>query len=362
MKITLTQVDFKKKPFPVWRGFRHNWLYNHRTNRIGSFVNKKNTSCYVNHSGASGTGPDMLHFEDEYTIVDAENTSFTIQKISFTIEEKKGKTATFRKDIIVKKTSDDTGSNIGAVLNGFDLVSTKSSSKLHFFDLKIDKKVKNNETVFTVSISINLDCKSVECIDKKKDYNYNLDVYVLIVKGENLAYEKISGTISNRYSWKKRAKKNEIQLLKDGIKDNEKILLKTGFDDFSNHVIGYRRLKILIHNQEKGPDNTVHMLGLNYNITDIRKTSLNRLKLNLEIFFRNWRVGMKKSGNMSFWSFRQKGSFHGSVKFAALRFKTAKIKARKNIGQIEWKGKDMKATSSKALSSKKIDFDFDLLA
>ena len=169
MNITIESKNFNKGAFPLWRGFRHNWKYNHRTNRLGSFIHETKKEYFTTHTGASGTGADLLNFQDEYTIIDAKNTSFTIQKVSFNLKGKKGNTLAFRKDIIIKTNASDKNKNFGALINGFDLVSNTNSSKLHLLDFRLEKIIKNNKVSYAIIGAINLDCKSVECKMNQKN-------------------------------------------------------------------------------------------------------------------------------------------------------------------------------------------------
>ncbi|MFY7861519.1 MAG: hypothetical protein ACOVP5_04770, partial [Chitinophagales bacterium] len=41
----------------IWRGFDHQWTYNHRINRIGSIVSRNDLGTFVGkHYSASGAG------------------------------------------------------------------------------------------------------------------------------------------------------------------------------------------------------------------------------------------------------------------------------------------------------------------
>ncbi len=372
--MTIKNTDFKKGSFALWRGFQHNWLYNHRTNRIGSFIDKHYSKFTVNHSAASGTGADTLHFQDEYSIVQKGDFSFYSNKVFFNLKEKKGHTIAFRKDLVIKLKAGDKNINFGALLNGFELIpkdysknkmkpKKNPSSKLHLLDIEIREIYRNaDELKLAVLGSLNLDCKSIECTISQTDFDYDLDIHFIILKGkkQDFDYEKSSGPITNHYSWKKTGKKNEKNLLNDGVKEDV-LFLKNSLEDFDSYAIGYRKMSLIVHNLAYGPDKSVHMLDVNINIKEFRPFSTNQIHLRHEIFFRNWRRKMQSSGNSSWVSFGQQGSFKGEVRLGVFRFKDTQVKLKNNTGTIFWKGEDKSAHDKDALVSKEIDFNFNHL-
>lgn len=338
---TINPSDFNFGIFPVWRGFRHNWQYNHRTNRIGSFINLENNYFYSSHSGASGTGIDKLYFQDHYSLIKADQTNYYIDKIRFNnIREKEGKIASFSQKIKVKLNNSDSNLQFGALLNGFDLKCNTKSDKLRLLKIDISEISKTSKYItYEISGQLSLDCKSPECKVGEHGFDYLLDVYFLVVKSpnSNFVYERSSGSFTNQYSWKIK-NKHELNLYESGQK-NETLFLENTLSEFNYYAIGYRRISINIQNIGHGVDSTVHMLDLNVNIKNFRPLSNNQVLINNELFFRNWKKNMKKINFYSAWAFRQKGMFIGESKLAVLRFKNAEVNTSGfNDGEIDWKG------------------------
>lgn len=191
----------------VWRGFRHAWSYNHRFNRIGSWVEMRNcdgSSCTydVAHSGASGTGEDTAAVRDAYTELSARNVSFyadseTIQLRGQKEDDPYDDSATVRLDLSQHPELQG-HDEYAAVLNGFDLVSTGESAKPKQLTLEVKQPtVSNGELTFDLEYTVQLGCSSVEC-DRigfgNQDIEYDLTLQYLVVGGNDSALNTEVGT------------------------------------------------------------------------------------------------------------------------------------------------------------------------
>ena len=336
--ININSQDFVSGVFPVWRGFRHNRQYNHRTNRLGSFFEIKDNHHCLSHSGASGTGKDVLTYQDQYSLVKPDSGSYFTDKVELELKAQEGEIKSFSEKIKVKLNAKDKDVNFGYLLNGFDLTSITKSDKLHLLEIDIRELSKTKDFItFEVSGKLSLDCKSPECQINEKNFHYKLDIYYLLVRVSNFVYEKSSGSIFKSYPWKVKNKK-ELNLYQNGQNDHV-LYLENPLNDYPVYAIGYRKIAVYIENRSKGKDATVHMLDLNLNIKNFRPVFSNQIEVSHEIFFRNWQKNMKKVNFHSSWTFRQKGYFKGEVKLGVLRFKKADIiTTGVSEGQIKWSG------------------------
>jgi hypothetical protein len=160
-------------PALLWQGFHHAWKYNHRLNRLGSYVRHPAASDggqppIVGHTAASGTGGDVAHFTEYVTPIRAPDVGIQAGYGETTVECIRAETNPFRikiKDLPLDpelQGKDD----LVAVINGFDLIAEQQADKLIAFDLEItDPTVYAGGTKvrFDVLGSLRFDCRTGEC-------------------------------------------------------------------------------------------------------------------------------------------------------------------------------------------------------
>lgn len=204
--IVSAQETYSSKTI-IWQGFEHNWTYNHRLNRIGSFIDKIDENHYnVVHTSATGIGKDSTFAQDFYAILYSEKFIFKNEKIS--IRSANTHNNPFDTTIILSK--DD---NEMYALNGFDIVSMQAPSKLGNIRINID-----NDKKFTkLHIRIYLQCTSAECFNTPKTFDYKSDFYLLKMKFHN----EVTKNIYSYECHKKYSKDNIVADYNETLNNNE---------------------------------------------------------------------------------------------------------------------------------------------
>ncbi|NDJ33567.1 MAG: hypothetical protein GYB64_02795 [Chloroflexi bacterium] len=153
----------------IWQGFHHEWEYNHRVNRLGSYVRHANGGPPVaGHTAASGTGADVAHFTEFATRVQAQGVAFIPGQASTVVECPRNNDTPF-----VIKVSDlplpaqaRGKDQYTVILNGFDLYAQDHADKLISFALEVTDPIVyqgGQKLRFSMVGSLRFDCRSPEC-------------------------------------------------------------------------------------------------------------------------------------------------------------------------------------------------------
>ena len=155
----------------IWQGFNHAWEYNHRLNRLGSYVRSptpRDNEAVVGHTAASGTGGDTAHFSEYVTPVEAPDVSFQTGWAETTVECPRAVTTHFR---IKVDWLDPAPEMVGrqtytVLINGFDLVALRHADKLIAFEVEISEPIINRDggsLRFSITGELCFDCRTAEC-------------------------------------------------------------------------------------------------------------------------------------------------------------------------------------------------------
>ncbi|UCC63908.1 MAG: hypothetical protein JSV36_02275 [Anaerolineae bacterium] len=129
----------------IWQGYHHEWEYNHRLNRLGSYVEHRpgddgGMRAVVGHTAASGTGRDTAHFAEFVTTVQAaQGVAFQPGEGETVVECQRGDLMPF----VIRIDDLDLAPELQGrdvytvVLNGFDLCALEHSEKIVTFDLDV---------------------------------------------------------------------------------------------------------------------------------------------------------------------------------------------------------------------------------
>lgn len=156
----------------IWQGFHHAWEYNHRLNRLGSYVRDggggAGNGTVVGHTAASGTGGDWAHFSEFVTRVEAANVGFQTGRGEALVECPRAVTTSFRIRVDeLELTPDLVGrERYAVVINGFDLWAEQHADKLITFDLEVTDPVVyagGTRIRFDIVGSMCFDCRTAEC-------------------------------------------------------------------------------------------------------------------------------------------------------------------------------------------------------
>ncbi len=156
----------------IWQGFHHAWEYNHRLNRLGSYVRHDRCAdrdgALVGHTAASGTGGDWAHFSEFVTCVEAANVGFQTGHAETLIECPRAVTTSFRIRVDDLELDPELvgRERYTVVINGFDLWAEKHADKLISFDLEVTDPVVyagGTKIRFHILGSLCFDCRTAEC-------------------------------------------------------------------------------------------------------------------------------------------------------------------------------------------------------
>jgi hypothetical protein len=165
--------DRPKSDAVIWQGYHHTWGYNHRVNRMGSYVRYQpgpegRLEPVAGHSAASGTGADVARFSEFVTGVQAKGVGFQAGYGETLVECMRAETTLFR----IKVDELELGPELAGktdytvIINGFDLIAEADAGKILSFDLEVtDPTVSagGRQIRFNILGSLCFDCRSPEC-------------------------------------------------------------------------------------------------------------------------------------------------------------------------------------------------------
>jgi hypothetical protein len=189
----------------IWRGFKHQWTYNHRCHRIGDYVVYNQGKPESTHTSSTGLGADSTYFSSYYTFITSPGLFFKEGSIKLKIESKEKQLNQNSVEVAVKADTFLAHKNAYvAFLNGFDLKSEEAADKVQLLRLGLgDAKydTANNEVKFMVNYSLVLNCQSIECPEFNNRVDYDLDVYYLLI-GIDDSFGQVSQQVLSRgYPW-----------------------------------------------------------------------------------------------------------------------------------------------------------------
>ncbi len=164
----------------IWNGFSIDWTYNHRVNRIGSYIE----GDQVFNTGATGLGRDSCHFKTYYTQLSGAGlkTQELRQRIVFLGEEHERIT---KRQLLKFPVNLTNGQEPQVVLNGFDLVSIAKADKLHDLTVRILEQSLSDDGRFwevNLEASLLVNCTTPECELMNQEVHYQLDLFLLLIE------------------------------------------------------------------------------------------------------------------------------------------------------------------------------------
>ncbi len=155
----------------LWQGFRHGWQFNHRVNRMGSFVKHKRAkdglwrACVV-HAAASGSAPDKAGFTTFFTTIKATGVCFQAGCCELLISTVEEKLVPINASVTVELAPELLDKDVRTVvLNGFDLHAAGDADKLMTLVLEVtDPEAGDGTSIeFKIRGGFRVDCSSPEC-------------------------------------------------------------------------------------------------------------------------------------------------------------------------------------------------------
>lgn len=374
--------------FHLWQGHHHRWRYNHRVNRLGSWVRHQGDAALLGHAGASGTGADTLAFEDRAVRVDADGVraveGFTDVVISAKEEH--------RKSFVVEARVATPAPPAVVLLNGYDLVAIghdgkpAEADKLLALNVGVSPvAIVGNEARFTVLGGLNVDCDSAECdlhpdedfldalarllgpkasvpdavvkasgLAQKfdRDTCYRLRVYWIVLCGAPDAMHVTPlPLVRHPHRW---GTMQEVSLAKQGTSELSVALRRPAFPAA---VLGITQLHLRIRRAGTEPkglvfglgDKAAHLLELDQAVRDVTREGT-VLSAHVEQLCKNW---TKKMPALAFRDATRGHLWMGLslVELAAPRSAPALVADR---GELAWKGGDKPADDAAAMRERPI--------
>lgn len=325
----------------IWRGFSHNWTYNHRINRLGDYVQYNNGKPLSCHTAASGMGADSAFFTSHYSSITSQNTYFKEGVVNIKIYGKEKQLLTKNVEIALPASEElKNQDQYITLLNGFDLQAIGHADKVQLLRIAIEDAYYAsavNEVRFNVKVSIVVNCQSFECSRFNQQTTYDLNIYYLMLTGERNYLSATPKTVTENYPWDNKNEYQPIDKKQEMTGNREYVFPKATF--------GIKSLALTL-------DDAHWMVQTNYNVTPIDyKAEDGRASFKTNVFFKEWQQGMKKMSAMpqhSKFSSKKKGWAVLDMGLVLLQFREAEIIHGKHKGSSFWEGHNTSANSTKA--------------
>ncbi|MDB5282501.1 MAG: hypothetical protein JWO06_1576 [Bacteroidota bacterium] len=325
----------------IWRGFQHQWTYNHRCNRLGDYVQFNSGTPISVHTSGTGSGSDSTYYTSFYTYVATPDVVFKEGEASIKIKAKENHLVVMEDTVYVPAEDWLKGkSDYVTLINGFDLRSDRAADKIQLLRFSLEDggyNPKTNKVWFIVSVSLVLNCQSLECNELNNRVDYDLDLHYLVVglnKGQAAATDQL---FTRGYTWDK---KGEIS-----SSPKDKSISGDATPFFPEATVGIKSFSYIL--------NEAHwLLEISNKLTPgIYDARWGTMKVSIDLLFKEWQDGMRGSGVApleSIFAKRRKGWAIMDMNTVLLQFKKAKIKYQENTGKMYWKATHGSADTDRA--------------
>ena len=316
----------------LWRGFQHQWTYNHRLNRVGSYVQMNNGMPLVAHTSATGFGPDSTYFTTNYTLLDSRDVTFLEGKVSVDLKGKEGSVLNRTHTVTLDLLPGYQSSNEIVLLNGFDIIATEGSDKVQLLKVNIgDPYTDESGLNFDVRVSMVVDCQSMECAKFNQTSDYKLDIYYLLVRGDD-SFHCSTKEFSESYSWDKKIDPDNPPELK--------MIRGTTDHRFNSHALGVRSIELLL-------DKAHWFVEWNKCLNPLEQKMENgTCYFTLDMLFKEWEPGMKRNSAVpkrSKFSFKKRGWVAMDMEVVLMQFQNTDVTHSDFSGSMYWEGKNLRA-------------------
>lgn len=358
----------------IWRGFDHEWEYNHRVNRLGSYVRPAGESegdgggWIVGHSAASGSGPDTAAVADYYTEITASGVHATTGTATISLSTPDTEATTHMETVVVALPESMRNlDNYAVVLNGFDLVSTGDADKLMAFQITtgrpegrggLPSTVEESHLEFPLDVVLQGDCSTPECTDDQ--VTYSLEVHYLVLGGNSSDFRtEVGAAVYNEYTWDAPRKRFEIYRRDVGT-EHVSVDRADGWN-WPGHrgTLGFTSFSMRLektggHFATSGGE-AVHLLRLALAIRNLSQQA-DTVEADVDLFFKNWTWGMKSAHiPHSEFSLKDEGRASFQASMIGLQFADAvEYSEDARTTSIQWDA-DQPSSSDAALSEERID-------
>ncbi len=326
----------------IWRGFEHNWTYNHRINRLGSYVQYAGGKPVCAHASASGMGADSTKFSCFFSRVQSSGLWFQegVAEVEISGKERHLLAKTVRLRIPAAAQLRDKEQQI-ALLNGFEVQAVGGADKLQTLHLELGELEYARETgefLLSVHLLLLVNCETLECSMWSQRTNYQFRIYYLLAAGADADFANSEQRISRISDWDKR---EEI------AHEDEKIAL-TGVRGgvYPAAFVGLRGFRVQL-------DAAHWLAGYHSHATPLQyDAQRGRMEALVDLFFKEWIFGMKRQSAYpphSKFSKRKKGWAVQELDLVLVQLRKGKIQHEKRSGSMFWRARNAPPTAAEAL-------------
>ena len=330
----------------IWRGFEHQWTYNHRINRIGRLVSMEQDSGYCIHYSATGLGDDSTFATTHYTYVESPNVFFKETKIKILVNGLEGDLLTKTENVYLDLDKWMQGmSHYDVLVNGFEVRSVIKADQLQLLHFLVEDPsyVKETKQIhLTANFNLVTNCRTLECELFKDQTAYELTLYLLI-----LGFEEDAGEVRNSYTTRNYAWDTSVE-----VEEESKVLTIQGQkDEYPVACLGIKGLGIVLNEEH-------WLLQLNNYVTPIsydKNSGQMRSHVNMKVVA--WNNGMENFSVAPFkaeFAKRKSGYAMLDTNPSLIQFSNAKIKHGQNKTALYWKGRNKSSGSPEAESIQNI--------
>ena len=347
--------DNYEEAWAIWRGFKHQWTYNHRLNRLGSYVDNQAFMGFpheatLNHTSATGVGGDVGVYESHYTLIAANDVKVKSGKTAIKFVGKEGEFHSLNKQVLINAPPEmQAQEQYTVLLNGFDILSEGRANKLQTFRLGVSDATylpATNQIRFSVNTSLLVRCKSIECRRFSNKFNYIIKAHYVILAASEKALNTVEKNASVVYNWNK----------------NDAIDYKT--KDFVAKGVGqnkYQTAALAFKNIHLNLDREHWMLEWHSVINPENYDAQNgTFAYNLDLLFKQWSSSMKKASanpKKSKFSMKRAGWATIDATVCLLQFADAQVVNNSHKDVFKWDGHNLPAKTAASVKSNVIAFD-----
>lgn len=317
----------------IWQGFKHEWTYNHRINRIGNFVHNENGNITSVHASATGLGADSTFYSSRYAILENTGLAHLSGKARFVIDykEKDFMTQTLKARISLPRGFKGTDIQL-ALLNGFDLLTLDQADKLNHLHIELGS-VQYNEAEDYLNLNIRVgfmvDCQSVECHMFRQLAIYQLDVYFTILGGTTNQLLSQNLTLDQEFEWDRRKNGEEVA--------QEHVLTNLNGGVYRQAVLGYQSFTIDLDQAHWFTNLSNCLIDPNYSSEE------GWYSVSWEAAFQEWKPGMRRNSanrKQSMFAMKRRGDCLIQSEMVLIQFNGYPVEYQENEGVLFWPGKN----------------------
>ncbi len=279
-------------PVVLWRGFRHQWRYNHAPTRLGSRVRHDRrdpetlrTEYRVQHSGA-GDGSDTLTQRDRFTEMQVRGVFGRPRTLELELPAGGGSVSA-ELEMVIPAGHDPARGSILAFLNGFDIQLDPAG--LQQLSLTLEAPVGRDLAPGAPWIAmLHAHWRPDPRAGTRAGARLTAEVLVLFADREALRSES-AGTCQQEYTWDVETPvEREDHGIHTVLFDSPELWPRRR----AEIALGFRGLSLFLRAEGSGaPAETLRFLEWDLGVRRLRWQE-DAVRAELEMFFKNWRPGM----------------------------------------------------------------------